>query len=58
MADAVSYLCRVALEEDLAAVLPDLIEVRRKLVDIASAKTDRGDLPRSDGDALGRLRTR
>jgi hypothetical protein len=38
MADAVSYLCRVALEEGLDAVLPDLIEVRQKLVDIAGAK--------------------
>lgn len=37
MADAVSYLCRVAAEEGLYVVLPDLIEARLKLEMIATA---------------------
>jgi dienelactone hydrolase len=36
MADAVSYLCRVAAEEGFHAVLPDLLEVQQKLENIAS----------------------
>jgi hypothetical protein len=38
MADAVSYLCRVAAEEGLYAVLHDLLEVQHKLESIASAQ--------------------
>lgn len=38
MADAVSYLCRVAVEEGLETVLPDLLEVQQKLEEIASSE--------------------
>lgn len=38
MADAVSYLCRVAAEEGFDAVLLDLVKARRKLEDIASSE--------------------
>jgi len=37
MADAVSYLCRVAAEEGFHAVLPDLFEAQQKLERIASS---------------------
>lgn len=40
MADAVSYLCRVAAEEGLDSVLLDLLEVRQKLEDIASSEDE------------------
>lgn len=43
MADAVSYLCRVAAEEGFYAVLPDLLELQEKLERIASAQ---GPLPK------------
>ncbi len=35
MADAVSYLCRVAAEEGFDIVLCDLLEIRQKLEEIA-----------------------
>ncbi|MFG3594503.1 hypothetical protein [Bradyrhizobium sp. RDI18] len=35
MADAVSYLCRVAAEEGFDTVLCDLLEIRQKLEKIA-----------------------
>ena len=38
MADAVSYLCRVAAEEGFYAVVTDLLEVQQKLERIASAR--------------------
>lgn len=38
MADAVSYLCRVAAEEGFHTVLPDLLEAQEKLERIASAR--------------------
>jgi len=38
MADAVSYLCRVAVEEGLETVLPDLLEAQQKLEEIASSE--------------------
>ncbi|KWV60480.1 hypothetical protein AS156_29320 [Bradyrhizobium macuxiense] len=38
MADAVSYLCRVAVEEGLEIVVPDLLGVRRKLEEIANSE--------------------
>jgi hypothetical protein len=37
MADAVSYLCRVAAEEGFHAVLSDLLEAQQKLERIASS---------------------
>lgn len=38
MADAVSYLCRVAVEEGLEVVVPDLLRVRRKLEEMANSE--------------------
>lgn len=38
MADAISYLCRVAAEEGLETVLPDLLEAQQKLEEIASSE--------------------
>ena len=38
MADAVSYLCRVAVEEGFHGVLPDLFEAQQKLEKIASSQ--------------------
>jgi hypothetical protein len=37
MADAVSYLCRIAAQEGLYSVLPDLLEAQQKLERIASS---------------------
>lgn len=37
MADAVSYLCRVAAQEGFGTVLPDLLEAQQKLQRIAES---------------------
>lgn len=39
MADAVSYLCRVAAEEGFDSILPELLEAQQKLERIASARS-------------------
>ncbi|MCS3695028.1 hypothetical protein ABIF07_000226 [Bradyrhizobium elkanii] len=43
MADAVSYLCRVAAEEGFYHVMVDLLSVREKLEAIASGAQDSSD---------------
>ncbi|MBB5052792.1 hypothetical protein HNQ36_002766 [Afipia massiliensis] len=39
MADAVSYLCRVAAEEGFECIILDLLEIREKL-EIIAAEAD------------------
>lgn len=43
MADAVSYLCRVAVEEGFYNVLVDLLSAGEKLEEIANAERNSGE---------------